>query len=413
MPRIAVISADIALPGEKGLARVYDLACRFQAGGFDTELITSDFQHWHKEYRTKEEMEAAAATAPFRLTFQHGGRYKKNLDPRRIAGYRALGKNIAAYLDTRAYDLIYTLVPDNYIAYRAAEAARKKGVPCVADVEDLWPEAMRMVLDVPVLSDTLFWGFSHYAKKTYARADAVVGSSDTYRDEPLKYGIDVPKRKTVYVGNALSVFDKGAAAPPPTKKQPGEFWVTYAGTLGASYDLATLIEAAKLLKDRGETGITVLLLGDGPDRERLETLAKASGADVRFPGFVPYETMAAFLRASDIAVNSLVPKAAQSIVSKIGDYLAAGIPMINTGLDPEFKQKVTDDGFGVNVPPEDPEALADAIAALRHDEAKREEMGKRAKEIAVSQFNREETYPEIVRFAASLLPDDLFKETNE
>ena len=406
MPRIAVISADIALPGEKGLGRIYDLTTRFQAAGFDTELITSDFQHWDKAYRTKEAMEAAAAVAPFRINFQHGRSYGKNLDPRRIAGYRTLGKNIAAYLDTRSYDLIYCLIPDNYIAFRVTEAAKRKGIPCVVDVEDLWPEAMRMVLDVPVLSDALFWGFSHYAKKTYRNADAVVGSSDTYRDEPLKYGVNVPLRRTFYVGNLLSAFDRGAATPPPMEKKPGEFWVTYAGTLGASYDLSTLIEAAKRLKDRGEAGVTVLLLGDGPDRERLESQAKASGADVRFPGFVPYETMAAFLHVSDVAVNSLVPKAAQSIVSKIGDYLAAGVPMINTGLDPEFKEKVSADGFGVNVPPEDPDALADAVVRLRSDPAACAAMGKRAREIAVAQFNREETYPAIVRFAASLIKND-------
>ena len=403
MPRIAVISADTALPGEKGLGRVYDLSCRFQAEGFDTELILSDFQHWEKKYRTEEAMEVAAAAAPFRITFQHGGRYSKNLDPRRIIGYRMLGKNIATYLNTRSYDLIYCLIPDNYISFRAAQTARQKKIPFVVDVEDLWPEAMRMVLDVPVFSDALFWGFSHYAKKTYARASAVVGSSDSYRDEPLKYGIDVPLRRTFYVGNALSAFDRGAATPPPMKKRPEEFWVTYAGMLGASYDLSTLIEAAVRLKNRGETDIAILLLGDGPDREQLEAQAKASGADVRFPGFMPYETMAAFLRASDITVNSLVPKAAQSIVSKISDYLAAGIPMINTGLDPEFRQKVETDGFGVNVPPNDPDALADAIAAFRHDPETCAVMGNRAREIAVTQFNREKTYPMIVQFAASLI----------
>ena len=61
--------------------------------------------------------------------------------------------------------------------------------------------------------------------------------------------------------------------------------------------------------------------------------------------------MAAWLAASDITVNSLVHGAAQSIVTKIGDYLAAGIPMINTGESPEFCSKVEADGFGVNVAP--------------------------------------------------------------
>ena len=49
--------------------------------------------------------------------------------------------------------------------------------------------------------------------------------------------------------------------------------------------------------------------------------------------------MAAYLAKSDILVNSFVKKAPQSIVTKIGDYLAAGKPMINTCMSPEFRQK--------------------------------------------------------------------------
>ena len=81
--------------------------------------------------------------------------------------------------------------------------------------------------------------------------------------------------------------------------------------------------------------VRVKVLGDGPDREKLEALAVQLNAPVDFLGYTAYELMAAYLRASDITVNSLVKSAAQSIVTKIGDYLASGNPMINTGSSPE------------------------------------------------------------------------------
>ena len=66
MAKIAIVSADVALPGEKGLSRVYYIAEVFHRRGFDTELIISDFQHWQKRYRTPKEMTAAQKAAPFR-----------------------------------------------------------------------------------------------------------------------------------------------------------------------------------------------------------------------------------------------------------------------------------------------------------------------------------------------------------
>ena len=404
MKRIAVIASDAAMPGEKGLKRMHYLAGRFAENGFSTELITSDFQHWEKAHRTQETIRAAREQAGFAITFLHEPAYSRNVDPKRILSYRVLARNLKNYLSTRQYDAVYTLIPDNHVAAVAGEYAKSRGIPFIVDIEDLWPEAMRMVFDVPVVSDALFSYFTVNAKKAYSLADAVVGSSDSYRDEPKKYGIEVPLQKTVYVGNDLAQFDKAVAENAGRIDKPeGDFWLIYAGTIGASYDLATLVRAADLIAEKGIGNIRTLILGDGPQRAELEALAASSKADIRFTGFLPFEEMAAYLSRSDITVNSLVAKAAQSIVSKIGDYLAAGIPMINTGLDREFCEKVVSDGFGVNVKPEDPAALADAILSLYHAPERRAEMGRIARRIAEQEFDRANTYPGIIEMVDSLI----------
>ncbi|MFR6162347.1 MAG: glycosyltransferase [Mediterraneibacter gnavus] len=94
----------------------------------------------------------------------------------------------------------------------------------------------------------------------------------------------------------------------------------------------------------------------------LENLAKERKIqNVKFTGYVPYEQMAAYLVKSDVLINSFVRKAPQSIVTKIGDYLAAGKPMINTCMSPEFRKKVEQDGFGINIEPEDVRELVNAV----------------------------------------------------
>ncbi len=400
--RIALVAYDVALPGEKGLGRMYYLAELFCQYGYSVDLITSEFQHWEKRFRTPEELARQDLACGVTYVKQLG--YTKNIQLRRIRSYRVMAKNIRAHLEKNEYDLVYCLIPDNYTAAVAGRYAKSRDIPFIIDVEDLWPEAMRMVLDVPVVSDILFSYFTVNARRAYRCADGVIGSSDDYRDEPRKYRVEVPRRETVYVGNDLAVFDAGAEENlPAVEKLSGEFWVTYAGTLGTSYDIATLIRAADILKARGEESVRVMLLGDGPLRGDFEALAASLMGNVSFLGYMPYPVMAAYLKRSDIVVNSVVKKASQSIVSKIGDYLASGKPMLNTCLNPEFWNKTEADGFGLNVQPEDPAALADAILSLKNDPALCMAMGARGRRIAEEQFDRPVSYRRIIRMADELL----------
>ena len=404
MKKIAMIVTDVALADEKGLGRMFYLAELFCQCGYEVEMLTSRFQHWLKQFRTEEEMQHVIEKSKCKVVFFDEPGYTKNVQVKRILSRRVLTKNIKAYLESNHFDLIYSQIPDNHLASVAAEHAKKNGLPFVVDVEDLWPEAMRMILDIPVVSDILFSYFTITAKKAYRLADAAVGSSDTYRDEPLKYNVKVPRSVTVYVGSELGAFDQEASENLAFVEKPeNEFWVTYAGTLGTSYDIATLIRAADILRKEGRENLRVVLLGDGPMRAEFEKVAAECVGNVTFHGYVPHSLMAAYLVKSDVVVNSLVRKAAQSIVSKIGDYLASSHPMINTGLDPEFWAKVEADGFGVNVEPENAEALADAIRDFMDNPDKCAQMGETARRIGEEQFDRPHSYRKIVAMVDDLL----------
>ena len=397
MKKIAVISMGVKLDNEKGYSRFRYIADFLTDAGYQVDLITTTFQHWEKAQRDMAKIKKE--DYKFRLKFIYEPGYKKNIDLRRVRSHSIAAKNLAALLEREGdYDLIYCEIPPNDVALAAAEYAKKKGIPFVPDVNDLWPEAMRMVLDVPVVSDLLFYPLKRDAEKVYSLVSGIIGTSDEYRDRPLKnQNLDVPK-KTVYVGNETAEFDAGVKTyAPEIEKEEGEFWVSYAGTIGTSYDIRTMVLAGKELLNRGLGNIKIKILGGGPLKEELEALAKEKGcANVEFVGYAPYPKMAAYLAKSDILVNSFVKKAPQSIVTKIGDYLAAGKPMINTCMSPEFRGKVDQDGFGINILPEDVNILADAIETLYRDEAGREEMGRKARRIAEEQFDRPQSYKKII-----------------
>ena len=404
MKKIAVITMGVKLNNEKGYTRFKFLSEFLVDAGYEVDLITTTFQHWEKAQRNISEIQKTKYK--FHLKFIYEPGYKKNIDLKRVYSHRVAAKNLTALLEKEGdYDLIYCEIPPNDVALAAASYAKKKGIPFVPDVNDLWPEAMHMVLDIPVVSSMIFHPLQRDAEKVYSLVSGIVGTSDEYRDRPLKnQKLDVPK-VTVYVGNEIKEFDAGVEKySPEIEKEEDEFWVTYAGTIGTSYDIRTLVLTGEELIRRRRLNIKIKILGGGPLKEELEQLAKEHHCKkVEFVGYMPYEKMAAYLAKSDIVVNSFVKKAPQSIVTKIGDYLASGHPMINTCMSPEFRKKVETDGFGVNIMPEDEEILADAIEKLYENEDVREEMGKQARKIAEEQFDRPESYKKIVELIQVLI----------
>lgn len=411
--RIAVVTMGVKLGDEtRGYTRFRFLSELLVREGFEVDLITSSFQHWEKAQRDCSK--ACYQELPYRVVFIEEPGYTKNLDLARIHSHSLAAKNLKAHFERTAgsYDLIYAEIPPNDVARVCAEAADTQGIPFVADINDLWPEAMRMVVDIPLVSDIVFYPFTRDARRVYQLLSGAIGTSDEYAARPGKDRERPYPHATVYVGNDIAAFDKGARERAAEVSKPkDEIWAVYAGTLGASYDLATLIEAAALL-ERKRTSysasprtplVRVKILGDGPNREQLETLAHELVAPVDFLGYTQYDLMAAYLCASDITVNSLVKSAAQSIVTKIGDYLASGKPMVNTGSSPEFRAKVETDGFGMNVEAENPQALADVLAQLAGHDSMRKIMGAKARSVAEREFDQPHAYRAIVDLLRTLL----------
>ena len=401
--RIAIYTQDAKLGNEvKGATRYVYLATLLHEQGYDVDFITSGFQHWEKRQRDVEHFDAG--TDAYTIRFIEEPFYPKNMCPQRIWAHHVVAKRVSEYFDEHHdYDLIYCQIPPNDVAREIGKAAQKFNIPFVVDVNDLWPEAFRVALDVPVLSDILFSPFYRQAKAVYQMADAVVGTSDEYRERGLRDARSGIPSETVYVGNQLCEFDAGVAANASQIDKPaGDIWVSYAGTLSACYDLETLVNAMALVQ-KSHPEAKLQILGDGSERENLKAAAQSCGASVTFHGYLPYDQMAAWLSKSDITINSLVEKAAQSIVTKIGDYLAAGKPMVNTSCSKEFRAKVEADGFGVNVKPGDAEGMARVLVDLIEDSSRRAQMGEKARAIAEEQFDRPHSYLKTVRLIEGLI----------
>jgi glycosyltransferase involved in cell wall biosynthesis len=159
----------------------------------------------------------------------------------------------------------------------------------------------------------------------------------------------------------------------------GHFLVGYAGSHGSANALDNLVEAAVLLRD---APISFILVGQGPDKSALEAAARKRGLrNVVFMPAVPKSAVPALLARMDALYIGWrrIPIYRFGISpNKLMDYMMSGRPVVHAveaGNDP-----VRESDCGMSVPPEDPAALAAAIAGLRSlDPGARAAMGARGR----------------------------------
>ncbi len=131
--------------------------------------------------------------------------------------------------------------------------------------------------------------------------------------------------------------------------------------------------------------VQVLVIGDGPERPRLEALAVRFGVtkSIRFLGSRPHEEMPALLSSGEIAVlPSLVEATSVAALEAMSCQLAIVASAVG-GL-----RQIVDSEVGALVPPGDPAALADAVVELLEDEQLAEK-GRRGRERVVALWSNE------------------------
>jgi glycosyltransferase involved in cell wall biosynthesis len=182
--------------------------------------------------------------------------------------------------------------------------------------------------------------------------------------------------------------------------------VLYAGTVGLAHGLDTLLDAAAELErraasrggvgagaagDPGPPPVAVTIAGDGADAAPLrERLANGGPAGVRMLGAVPAERIPALYAESDVAVVMLrdLPIFEGALPTKLLEAMAAGKPVVLAARG-EAARLVEAEKCGVVVPPEDPRALADALAALAASPSRRAALGAAGRAAAERDFGRD------------------------
>lgn len=161
---------------------------------------------------------------------------------------------------------------------------------------------------------------------------------------------------------------------------------------------AVLLEAARSLT--GEwPALQVVMVGDGSERPALEALARTLGVGDRVRFLGARADVPDILRAFDIAVCC---SDREGTPLSVMEYMDAGLPVVGTAVG-GLPDLVEDGVHGLLVPPRDPAALAQAVADLLRDPARRREMGARAHERIRTEYDVDLMVRRVERLYAELL----------
>jgi glycosyltransferase involved in cell wall biosynthesis len=392
---ILLVAPFTILPGEKGFSRFTYIANKLTEIGHHVTLLTSSFQHNDKAFRKSHYIVAISNKLKYKLEIIPELGYSKNIGVDRIRSHRHFAKQLSYYLKNieKKPDVIYCAYPMMGSAYEVGRYAKQHQIPFIIDIQDVWPESIKNTLKFPApITDSLLYPMTWYANRIYKLADYVVGVSESYVQRVEKVNNHAKRFSSVFIGTDLGYFDSFNHH---INKKSEEFWITYVGTLSYSYDIETVIKAVSALNKKGFTNIVFKVLGDGPLKSRFVKLANETGAHIEFMGYVPYEKMIPILTNSDLAANAISKGAQQSITNKIGDYLASGLPVLNSSENSEFKQMVEERKLGYSYNPGDVEKLTKLIERLYKNGDLRKLCGRNARKLAEEKFDRRISYESI------------------
>jgi glycosyltransferase involved in cell wall biosynthesis len=387
-------------PFEKGKSRFSDLLDAFVKEGYQVEVVTSSFYHMGKVQRSIEDPKYQSLGYNVHFISEPG--YKKNVSFARVRSMNRFNAGVKHFLKNHEpVDVVYVPVPSIKLAAIAEKWCRLTKAKCVIDVEDLWPESFQMIIKGKAFYHALTWPLKSQADKVYRNADAVVAVSQTYMDRVKQVRKGAFPNAVAPIGADVdyvhSIVNKTTIVKPD-----GEFWISYIGTFGKSYDLKTLIDTVSSLNQAYFSNIHLKLLGSGPEEAELKRYAAKSRGNIDFVGLLPYDQMCQYLAVSDLGVNPIVGNSVASLINKVADYAACSLPVLNTQLCPEYQKILSDCHAGINVENGSSIALQKAILICLKNPLKLAELKKGAYELSLHYLSRAKSQSDILALIASI-----------
>lgn len=269
-----------------------------------------------------------------------------------------------------------------------ASLLRRK--PFVFEVRDLWPELPR---EMGVITNPLVLGALGLLEWcSYHVATGCIGLSPGIVTGIVRRGIDREMVAMIPNGCDLELFNPDdSEASRPQGVAADDFIAVFSGAHGIANGLDAVLDVAEVLKRKGRTDIKLVFIGDGKLKPALIGRANEENlTNCLFMEPIPKTQLTAYLRGADVGLMVLANVPAfyyGTSPNKFFDYIAVGLPVINN-YPGWLAGLIEENGCGIAVPPEDPEAFATALETLADNRLVAKQMGVCARLLAERDFNR-------------------------
>lgn len=347
--------------------------------GHDVIWWTSTFDHFRKKNLFHEDT-TLSMNNRLQIRLLYGCDYSTNVSLARFRNHRQIGRKFAALAREEANrpDVIVSGLPTIELCAESVKYARDRGVQTVLDIRDLWPDIF-----VDVLPSSARWlgrlalaPLFRSVRFALGNCTSIIAVSQGYLDWGMQHAGREPSSNDV-------VFPLGYSKPAVTHGELkraqaalqgkgvdfSKSIIWFVGTFGKTYDLRTVIDAARRLDARGMRNAEFVLSGSGENYSALAEHAKGL-SNVVFTGWIDAAEIACMMRVAHIGLMAYAKGAPQGHPNKLFEYMSAGIPIVSS-LCGETDRLLSREGCGVTYKAEDVDGLAEMLLQLIEDEGRR------------------------------------------
>jgi len=304
------------------------------------------------------------------------------------------------FLARGKYDVLYVDSPPLLAGGAGLVISRLRRIPMVFEVCDLWPESAIVLGEMKGKRSIALATWLEEA--CYRRAKKIVVVTRGIWDRLVERGQPPSKLALIPNGANTELFQFSPAARSLWREKLGlqdKFIALYAGLHGLAQGLETIVEAARQLQS--EPSVHFLLVGEGPCKADLIALADSYELkNITFLGEQPRENIPGLQSTADAAIIPLknLPLFEGALPSKVFDAWACSRPII-LGVGGEGRSLLESVQGGIYTPPEDANALAQAVLWMQSHPYEREKMGANGRIYTVHNHS----HPELARKLAEIL----------